>query len=143
MKTIALFSCILSSSLFAGELSTYCQTITINPEHHQAQLTLSKDGTLNSPKAFEVSVTDTDYNEIAIDGIKATLLKSTLIDNTTKTHYGLGNPITTKASVYGVKLHVSANQSIGSQVQGCIMRPVNEMEVYTICTESESTFGRQ
>jgi len=143
MKTLAILLSLGSFNAFALNTSTHCDNINLQKDYAAVNVYLSKEGELQDGK-FEISVTqETSYDKVEIDGLTAELVSVALLDSTTKSHWGLGGHSTTFTKVYGVKLHLSANESIGHVINGCIPRPVNELDTYAICYEQQTTMNRQ
>jgi|GEM_PF-4577994 len=143
-----LITIIAAGKTFAGEWGTTCQSFELNPNWKRVEVYLNKEGKLQTDKIFEIYLSrvegqDGEVKEVKIEGLKVELEKATMVDKFTKRRFGLGGPSITEGVVYGVKFHISADEAVGSEIQGCIPRPVNEVDVYAICTESKTTFGNR
>jgi hypothetical protein len=63
-------------------------------------------------------------------------LKITEVDRYTKHRFGFGGATTSNVKVFAVNFRVSADEAIGTEIQGCIPRDINTLDAYTICHES-------
>ena len=147
MKTLTL---LLNLGLTLGSLNafaltthTHCDTINLQKDHSAVNVYLSKEGELEDGDLNLYVTDEKSHEKIEIDGLQSQIVSATLLDSTTKNHWGFGGGTTTFTKVYGVKLHVSANESIGHEINGCIPRPINELDTYAICYQSSNMTDRQ
>ncbi len=142
MKTLAILLTLGSLNAFAQDIYTHCETINLQKDYKAVNVDLSKNGELEKGN-FEISATKGEsYDKVEIDGLTAKLVSATLLDSTTKSHWGMVQT-TTHTQVYGVKFHISANEAIGHEINGCIPQPINELDTYAICYQSYTVMNRR
>lgn len=143
MKTLAILLSLGSFNAFAMNLYTNCDVINLQKDYESVNVYLSKEGELQDGN-LEISVTEEKSGEkIEIDGFRAQVVNATLLDSTTRGHWGLGGHSTTSTKVYGVKFHLSADESIGHEINGCIPQPIKQLDTYAICYERQTIMNRE
>lgn len=160
---IALLAPILSSSIASASGSenvfTRCEDIRLEvamplstdtspnpgspmvarPVSRSATLLLSREGALREGELLTTVLGEpSESAELRIPGLKVELLKAVDFDSEVKGNFGIGGPQRWETTFIGTTFKVSADVAIGRELMGCLMVPVKELTVRTICTQHKS-----
>lgn len=142
-----IFSTLVTTSIAFAESewshpSVHCDTIDLSTWGQSSfKLYLSKDGNMEDENMtllsqfdeFDGKTNDLIENSDATFDVK--ILKKVLFDDETKHHWGF-RPMTIRTKTYAVRVHISSNKVIGHQINGCIPRPIKEVDQEIFCRES-------
>jgi hypothetical protein len=142
MKTLTVLLTLSSLNAFALDTYTHCAPITLQKDRSSVNVSLSKQGELQGGKLEIYTTRTSPHEKVEIDGLKSQIMGTTLIDSIIKNHWGLGGRATTSTKVYAVKFHLSADETIGHEVNGCIPQPISALDVYTICYQTRTVGER-
>ena len=135
---LSVLGLVVSSLSFGASdlVNMVCQQIQLDiPNGRVVSVDLSKASTLSSEDAFDVTLSSPRGKTVVIKDFKVKLLKTALVDGQKGFYEGGPAPLRYDENVYGVKFHLSASEPLGSKALGCIVKNVDELDVYTICSE--------
>ena len=135
-SVIIILSMLLSFTAFATtQPSTHCQVI----ELLNGKLYLSQFHALDENLPFENSVLDKENKYIKIEDLEVGVENVTLIDEVEKTGTNFAGRFKTLSKVFAVKFHLKSDSTpLGTEIQGCFMREVHEIDAYTICYQNQT-----